>query len=330
MQKIFNYILKGQGLGVKFLILLALVMSLVIATVVKVKGNDFVPYAQQVADQMLPIKIENGVVVRPYNTFKQASIQLNDYSSPFYIPFVIDTSVDTFDASDLKPGVYMSRTAFYTVQRNEVRMLRLEGNVEILKADYTEVFKSWMTWFAVIFGIISIFFLFILYFILALFYSLCAKVITWMTSVNLDFDQRMRLSSVALITAYILFLPFDWGSVGTNKLLFFIVMIALQIFAVKKIQGQGTAPAPKPIEEKSEHEVSAIKAPKPVKKTTAKEAHKEAVTEPKKEAQKTSDNEEKKPAKKAAKVKKAAKTSAKKEAAKPAKKAAAKPAKKEK
>lgn len=313
MQKILNYILKGQGLGVKFLILLAVVMSLVVAVVVKVKGNDFVPYAQQVADQMLPIKVENGVVVKPYNTFKQAKITLDDYSRPFYIPFIIDTTVDNFDTANLEQGIYLTRTAFYTVQRNEVRMLRLEGNVEILKADYTDVFKSWMSWFAVIFGFISVFFLFIMYFLLAIFYSFCAKLITWMTSVNLDFDQRMRLSSLALVAAYILFLPFDWASIGSNKLLFFVVVMAIQVFAVKKIRPQACAAVEtKPAETEAVKTDENSKAPKPAKKTAPKQAPKQAVKETKESALK----QVKKPAKKAAKVKKAVKAAIKKAPAK--------------
>lgn len=234
MQKITNYILNGQGLGLKFLTMLAVLMALIFAITVRVKGVDFIPYAQEIADQMLPIKIENGEVVYPKNTFKMAKIQLDEYSKPMIIPFVIDTRVDTLDASSLEQGIYLTRTTFYTVSNNQVKFMKLEGNLQILKADYTQAFRSWLNWFAVIGGIFGIFFLFVVYFILAMFYALCAQFIAWISSKNMDFDRRMRLSSVALITTYLGFLILDIFAT-TGSFLFFVVMIGLIItFMVKK------------------------------------------------------------------------------------------------
>ena len=69
MKKIINYIAGGQGLGIKFIALLALLLSIVFGATVKVMGSDAVPYAQQIADQMLPIKVVNGQIVEPAAIF---------------------------------------------------------------------------------------------------------------------------------------------------------------------------------------------------------------------------------------------------------------------
>lgn len=295
MQKILNYIINGQGLGLKFLILLAFVMSLFLAVMLKVKGADFVPYAQQVADQMLPIKIENGVVTKPYNTFKQANITFNNYVKPISIPMFIDTRVDNLDTSDVKEGVYLTRTAFYTVKKNDVRIMQLSGDNEILKADYTDTFNSFLTWCAVIFGVMALCGLFMMYFVLALFYSLCAKIIIWLTSHKLDFDQRMRLSSLTIVITYILFLPINWMG-GDSKLAFFIVIMALQAYLIKKMPVQVTEevktlePLDTPKNQEPLQKLATKEIKKPIKKTTKKvvKAKKKAPISAKKELAKPS------------------------------------------
>ena len=86
MKKIINYIAGGQGLGIKFTALLALLLSIVFGATVKVMGNDAVPYAQQIADQMLPIKVVNGQIVEPADTYKVVHLRFNEDSDPYPIP----------------------------------------------------------------------------------------------------------------------------------------------------------------------------------------------------------------------------------------------------
>ena len=83
MKKIINYIAGGQGLGIKFTALLALLLSIVFGATVKVMGSDAVPYAQQIADQMLPIKVVNGQIVEPADTYKVVHLRFNEDSDPY-------------------------------------------------------------------------------------------------------------------------------------------------------------------------------------------------------------------------------------------------------
>ena len=103
MRKITSYILNGQGLGMKFLAGLSVLMALIFAIVIRVQGAAYVPYAQEIADQMLPVKVVNGQIVEPLNTFKMAQIRIEGRDTPLALPLVLDTRVTNLDAN-LLPG----------------------------------------------------------------------------------------------------------------------------------------------------------------------------------------------------------------------------------
>ena len=144
MRKITSYILNGQGLGMKFLAGLSVLMALIFAIVIRVQGAAYVPYAQEIADQMLPVKVVNGQIVEPLNTFKMAQIRIEGRDTPLALPLVLDTRVTNLDANLLPQGVYVTRTNIYTVNRNQVKVIKIEGDNYIPKGDYTDVFKSWL------------------------------------------------------------------------------------------------------------------------------------------------------------------------------------------
>ena len=234
MNKIVNYITNGSGLGVKYLLIFSLVMSLFAGIFIRISGAEMIPYAQSVADQLLPIKIENGIVVEPFDTVKTAYLRIGDEETMVF-PFTINTTTDALDPSHLRPGLYLTRTTLYAVNQNDTRIIKVQDNAYLPKADYTDVFKSLLNWVAFFSALICIFLLFLLYFILALFYSVCAIAVAAIASKKLDFDLRMRISSLCIIAAYVIFIPLNFTSLGNSRLLFFIVVIALQAFIIKKL-----------------------------------------------------------------------------------------------
>ena len=79
MEKIINYISRGQGLGIKFLLLFSLIVAVFYAVGTKFAGDQFfVPAAQKAADAFLPIRIENGIVTEPENTVKNYTFVLGE------------------------------------------------------------------------------------------------------------------------------------------------------------------------------------------------------------------------------------------------------------
>ena len=83
MEKIINYISRGQGLGIKFLLLFSLIVAVFYAVGTKFAGDQFfVPAAQKAADAFLPIRIENGIVTEPENTVKNYTFVLGEGKVP--------------------------------------------------------------------------------------------------------------------------------------------------------------------------------------------------------------------------------------------------------
>ena len=290
MNRIKNYILNGQGLGIKFLAALAILASLVFAIFVRVEGAQYIPYAQEVADQMLPIKIVDGQIVEPLNTFKMAQISIEGKSSPLALPLVLDTRVSNLDANLLPEGVYVTRTNIYTVTNNQIKVIKLEGDNFIPKGDYTEVFKSWLNWSAFILGVCGIVLLFVLYFILTMFYALCAQLIAKIARKDMNFERRMRLSALVLVATYIIFLPLSFIGIDSSLLFFVVVICALAWFVIKcapcKVCAQAETAKVEVVEKKAQPAAKKPvqrKAKAAVKKENVKAETKEIAAEKKEE-----------------------------------------------
>lgn len=236
MKKIINYIANGQGLAVKYLAVLALILSIIFGISVKVFGTDGIPYAQQITDQLFPLTIVDGKIVAPVDAYKTVHIRFNENADPYPLPIVLDTSVDEFDINTLAPGAYISRSNIYLVKQQEVRTYKLEGSYDLPREDYTGWFTSMLNWTAISIAVISFVGLFVFYFVLTLAYSVCAIPVAALCSKKADFSLRMRLSAVALITAYLfswgLYFIMDWGF-GTT--LFFCTVIAIQAMLLYKL-----------------------------------------------------------------------------------------------
>lgn len=236
MKKIINYIVNGQGLGVKYLAVLALVLGLVFGVFIKVYGQDGVPYAQQISDQLLPIEVVDGQIVNPEDTYKVVHLQFGEEANPYPIPLVLDTTSDDLDLNSLDPGAYITRSNIYVVKDHEVRSYKLNGSFNLPREDYREFFTSVLNWTALGAAVFAFAGLFILYFILSLFYSVCAIPVAAIASRKTDFDQRMRLSSLALIVSYLI----SWGlrlaaGISLNMWLFFVIVIAFQAYLLHKM-----------------------------------------------------------------------------------------------
>lgn len=62
MEKIINYISRGQGLGIKFLLLFSLIVAVFYAVGTKFAGDQFfVPAAQKAADAFLPTELKTAL-----------------------------------------------------------------------------------------------------------------------------------------------------------------------------------------------------------------------------------------------------------------------------
>lgn len=236
MQKIYQYILNGKGIGLLFLLLLSLIMAIYFTIAIRSGGKSFIPFAQEAADQILPIKIEKGVVVTPAETVKTFPIKFNKEGTISY-PLVIDTTQDTLDTTTLKPGIYLSKTSLYTVKDNEVRVMKLQDNLEIPQGDYTEFFQSVLNWFSLFVGLFGALILFAVYLLLGVFYAWCSYIVSAVFSKKYDFSQRMRLGILSMLTVYLVFIPLNM-IIATPWFLFFICVILLQGLVIYRLPKQ--------------------------------------------------------------------------------------------
>ena len=178
--------------------------------------------------------MENGVIVTPKDTKKVYPIysdeKIGDYS------FTIDTSVDTLDMSDLKSGIYLTRSNFYSVNNNngEMRHVKLKGNLSLEKKNYIPYLQSKAKLGVMIIAAVMIAFLFIYYFILNLFYTFIASIIFKISEKNANFDSKMRLSAVCLSLILLLSFLGKLVNISINWFAFMVLVIILQIVFVKK------------------------------------------------------------------------------------------------
>ena len=237
MDKIVSYIVRAQGIGAKFLLLMSLVLALFVAVLLKTYGTKLVPFAQGVAEEILPIKVENGVVVEPADTFREIVLFGSEDNPKNNVVFVFNTSVDSLEVQDLKQGIYLTRTRIYTITDNQVRFANLEEDFHLPQGDYTGAFRKIVLWTAILSIPIIFVASFVGYLIVCLLYSLIAWILCAIFKKEFGFDFRMRLSVLAFITTYVVFIPLELMGIS-SKLLFFVMVVGLQTLVVS------AAPAP--------------------------------------------------------------------------------------
>ncbi len=246
MNVILNYIARGQGLGIKYLLLFSLIVTVFFSVTIKQAGDDtFVPAAQEAADEFLPIRIENGVVTEPKDTVKIHSFNLgdDDQDDADWFNLKMDTTVDYMNTAGLKQGIYLTKRAIYAVNNDQTRVYNLENSAYFPKKDYTDTFRSILNWTIVGLGIFGFFAFFIFYFIAVIFYATCSYVISAIFRKQYNFDLRMRLSTLAFIATNIVFTVLGWFGFSSS-LIFLLAVLALEALVIKDLPSQEQQPAP--------------------------------------------------------------------------------------
>ncbi len=233
MNRLLNYITHGRGIGAFLIFVLAFVVTLYFCINAKIMLTASIPHIQAAADEILPIVIKNGKIVTPQNTVKEINLFGKDATST--LPFVIDTTQDTLNADSLNDGIYLSRTHMYFINHNETRTVKLTDTLDLPRADYTASMQTAIKWFVVFSAISGTLFLFILYYIIVIFYAFCGNLISIMLKKQTSFDFKLRLNSILFIVVYGFSFMVEKLGGNLNLLVFFIIMIGLQLYAIKKI-----------------------------------------------------------------------------------------------
>ena len=202
MQHIVNYILRGKGYGLCRLLLFSVVLSLFFSIVIKRFGNNYAPALQNVAQQILPIKVTDGIIAEPEGIDRTIQVQLSENLPEFTFPLYFNTTVDSLDTQNLQPGIYITRRTVYSVSNDKVETKGFSGSFEIPQGDYTPFFKSIVTYVAIFCFLIMIPSFFVLFSFLSFVFSFTALILLKIFGKQGGFDFRMRLSSCSVILMY--------------------------------------------------------------------------------------------------------------------------------
>ncbi len=241
MEKLINYIKQGKGIGLKYLLLFALFYAIVLTIAFKRAGDEvLVPAAQKVADEFLPIKIENGVIVEPENMYKTYTLQItgdkNGNEETYEI--IMNTEVETINPTDLKKeGIYITKNAIYFSANNQLKVYPFENSAYFPVGDYKDAFTYVLNW--TLFVLLVFFFigLSIVYWLGVVFYALLSYVISAIFKKQFDFSLRMRMSTLAFITTGLVFTFLGWFGYG-NRIVFMIAILALEAVFIKEIAAE--------------------------------------------------------------------------------------------
>ena len=229
MNKILNYISSGTGFGIKFILIITVIASVTTTLNLRDKAQIAIPYAQQTADKLLPITISNNVITNPANTFRDATVNLGTVNGqPMFLPIILDTTVDSLEATKLPTGVYLTRKYIYTVNNNQIRTTQYPESLKLEKQDYTEVFSDFLNQMAFYVWIFCAIGLFIFYFLSAIVFAFTAWLLSLLFRKKIDFDSRMRLSILCLFAVYMLTFFANTLGLAIPGFGIFIIMIIAQ------------------------------------------------------------------------------------------------------
>ncbi len=241
MEKLINYIKRGKGIGLKYLLLFALFYAIVLTVALKRSGDEvLVPAAQKIADEFLPIKIENGVIVEPENMYKTYTLQIADDESGIGETYeiIMNTEVETINPADMKKeGAYITKNAIYFSTNNQLKVYPFEDSAYFPVGDYRDAFTSVLNWTLFILLVFFFIGLAIVYELGVVFYALLSYIISALFKKKFDFDLRMRMSTLAFIATGLVFTFLNWFGYG-NRIVFMFAVLALEAVFIKEIAAE--------------------------------------------------------------------------------------------
>lgn len=231
MNKMKNYVLHGKGIGALWLFVFALLLSFWLTYRLNGVLPQTVPYIQRFADDVLPIKIENGQVVEPQNTLK--SLKYTVSGEPFVVE--IDTTKDVLGEEAHKAGFYLTKSYFYTVSNQEIRRRALSEDLDLPKQDYTPLLYKAVDWTVASVALLGPILTFFYFLIGVLFYAFCCSLACTLNKTELSFKAKMRFNTVLFIGLYAILTIAGGFGLNLSTFAFFCMMLVLQIIFVKKL-----------------------------------------------------------------------------------------------
>ncbi len=126
MDKIINYIKRGSGFGFIFILAVAVLKTIPFMVEMKRAYNDLQPKIMLIAEDFLPIRVENEKIVEPLNTYKKVDLQFGDNVKDA-LPVVLDTREETSVVPNEKDGLFIMTDMIYFVAGNKIHKYKLKN-----------------------------------------------------------------------------------------------------------------------------------------------------------------------------------------------------------
>ena len=228
-RKYFN-----KGIGLSILALLALIVSWQATSVIKKYMQEQVPNFQETLNQLAPLKIENGTVVEPINSYKEAYLKVLGDDNERGFKIVIDTKDDTIDLNKIKDDVasiHLAKKKLYFVKKNEISQTDLSAlTLHLEPKDYQEQMKKGISYWGNIMGIFVFVVLTLYYLVCAIIFAIVSFLYTIGQADKPDFAARIRVSAVALfITSAIDMLLIATTDTGLNSSIYVLAIILISL-----------------------------------------------------------------------------------------------------
>ena len=233
LRKYFN-----KGIGLLILAFLAIIVSWQVTGVVKTYMQKQVPNIQDTLSQLAPLKIENGTVVEPINSYKEAYLKVLGDDNERGFKIVIDTKDDTIDLNKIKDDVasiHLAKKKLYFVKKNEISQTDLsELSFNLEDKDYQEQMKEGISYWGNIFGVFIFVVMTLYYLVCAIIFALVSFLYTIGQADKPDFAARMRVSAVAIfIVSAIDMLLITATHAGINNSIYVLAIILISLIFMR-------------------------------------------------------------------------------------------------
>lgn len=233
MDKLINYIKNGKGIGALFLMASAVLMTLIMAFMIKDIYAELRPQATLISEDILPLTIKNHKIINKTQIYKQYGLTLGDDNDKTSFPVIFDTRNDTSEMPKGKNGIYIMTDAIYMATPSETRRFEFQKDGVIDKASF-ESLVNYVT--NSIYIVVSTILIVIYFFVGLLKATLSALIATFGQRFILgeklfDIKTLMRLSSIA--TACIELLSFTLLK-GMSFVQFILLVLLIELIFLHK------------------------------------------------------------------------------------------------
>ncbi len=236
MEKITNYIKNGKGFGLLFLLAASVIIALIMMFSLKDIYKAIRPQALLIAEDILPLTIQNHKVINPVNTYKKLNLTIGETKADSAsFPIILDTRSDSSEMPKEKQGLYIMSDAVYMISPAQIRRIEYKNDGVIDLA----AFENLADYLSSIFFIIAAIGIILVFFLSALFKTWLAALIglfgqKFITN-DASYDMGILMRLCAVLTASIEVFSFILSWTLHNSLTgfqTFVIIIILELIAI--------------------------------------------------------------------------------------------------